>query len=119
MKSFLKHHKRAQSRAARGRLVAQLMTRAWRCLPPTNSAEELAKVAALLLATGAGGLTGAEYVTPACETLALRISFIRRIAKTRFRRRRTAQSETDHSANARLRRRACVGERLGDCATLS
>ncbi len=57
MKSFLKHHQRAQSRAARGRLVAQLMTKAWRCLPPNNSAEELAEIAALLLATGAGGLT--------------------------------------------------------------
>lgn len=42
--------------AERGRLVAQLLSCAWRCSPQTNSAEELAAIAGLLLKSGAGGL---------------------------------------------------------------
>lgn len=54
--SFLEHDRGAQSRAARGRLVAQLLAGAWRCSPPSNSAEELAEIATLLLKSGAGSL---------------------------------------------------------------
>ena len=48
----------AQSKPARGRIIAQLLAGAWRGSPPlaANSAEELEKVAKLIMKSGAGGL---------------------------------------------------------------
>ncbi|MFY9607515.1 MAG: nucleotidyltransferase family protein [Blastocatellia bacterium] len=56
--SFLKQNPKEGSTRARGRLVAQLLSGAWRAspTPPTSSAQELEDVAALLPSSGAGGL---------------------------------------------------------------
>src|SRR5215216_1231897 len=50
--------KNAQSRPSRGRIVAQLLTGAWRDKPPllATSEQELAEIAVLLMRSGAGGL---------------------------------------------------------------
>lgn len=56
--SFSQNRGEGQARAARGRLVAQLLSEAWRGSPPQplNSARELEEIAPLLLKSGAGGL---------------------------------------------------------------
>jgi hypothetical protein len=56
--SFSEGEARKQSKASRGRLVAQLLAGAWRASPPrpTTSSQELEQLAPLLLRSGAGGL---------------------------------------------------------------
>ena len=53
---FLRHDQSSQPKAARGRLVAELLAGAWRCSPVSRSAEELAEIAGLLTNSGAGAL---------------------------------------------------------------
>jgi putative nucleotidyltransferase-like protein len=43
-------------KTSRGKLVAKLLAGAWRCAPPATSAEDLAEIANLVTACGAGGL---------------------------------------------------------------
>ena len=54
----MKNGRGADSKATRGRLMAQLLAGAWRDspLPPAASAEEFAEIAPLLLKSGAGAL---------------------------------------------------------------
>jgi hypothetical protein len=56
---------------APGRLVAIVLSGAWRSAPPPPecSPEELTEVAPLLLASGAGALAGGESTSPRCEAL--------------------------------------------------
>ena len=56
--SFPKNDRGTLSKATRGELVARLLSRAWRAVPPPpkNSAYELEEIAPLLLRSGAAGL---------------------------------------------------------------
>ena len=55
----MKHSRYSESKASRGKLVANLLAGAWRIPPPAPSvsARELEEAATLLLRSGAGGLT--------------------------------------------------------------
>ena len=66
-----KHGPRARSRALRGRLVAKLLTGAWRKRPPApeSSPQELAEIASLLLSSGAGSLAWCKVRNSDLRTL--------------------------------------------------